>query len=579
MSKINKRQGYLKFNTMIDRKNISPFLYLILLLGTIQTAFAVEIKATLDRNPISVNESVQLTFTATESPDDDPDFGVLKQDFDILNQTQSSNSSWINGKSSKSIQWVLNIMPKKTGNIMIPSVPFGDDNSQPILLRVTQSQATNTNQNADLFLQVEVSTQSPYVQEQVLYTLKLFSRVQLSQARLSELEMPDALVEKLGDVKKYSINRNGVEYTVNELNYAIFPQKSGMINIAPMVLSADVVTRSRPQFNSFFNRQMTRTKRVQSNAISLNVKAVPANFKGTRWIPASQLVIQEKWSGKTEQMKVGEPLTRTLTILAVGNTVAQLPELYKDTAIANIKTYPDQPVLKEQKKAEGLISFREEKIAYIPSKAGKYTLPAIEIPWFNTQTQKMELAKVAEQTIEAIGPAVAQTNHFTDIKPEPEKVLEKNVINPTKPIIQTVENPFWMWLSIFFATGWILTILFILLKRKPKQVEEIDNSAEINLKQAVKALRKACSENDAIAAKNALLAWGKASYGGETLSAIAPYCEARLRDEILLLNQCLYADQAKPWKGKKLFQAFSENKARKTVDKKKNNELEPLYRV
>jgi len=561
---------------MIDRKNKFSFLYLLIFLVSIQSALAVEIKTTLDRNPVSVNESVQLIFTATASPDDDPDFGPLEKDFEILNQSQSSNSSWINGKSSKTIQWKLNVMPKQAGNLIIPAISFGDDNSQTVLLKVTQNQTVNSNQNAELFLEVESSTLSPYVQEQVLYTLKLFSRVQLSQARLSELELTDALVEKLGEVKKYSINRDGIEYTVNELNYAIFPQKSGLINIPPMVLSADVVSRSRQRFNGFFNRQISKTKRVLSNKITLDVQAVPESFTGTRWIPASQVVIEEKWSGETSQMKVGEPLTRTLTLLTVGNTVAQLPELHHETNIAELKTYPDQPVLKEQKRAEGLISFREEKIAYIPSKAGRYTLPAIEIPWFNTRTQTMEVVRIAEQTVEAIGSAVVQASN---INPEPIKEIDNSDISTQKPIIQTVENPFWMWLSIALAIGWLLTIIFVLIKRKPKQMEEVDNSGDIKVKQIVKALRLACRDNDALAAKDALLAWGKVSYNCNTLSAIALHCEARLRDEILLLNQYLYANQAQPWQGKKLFQTFTENKARKAVDKTVNDELEPLYKA
>jgi len=564
---------------MIDRKNKFSFLYLLMFLVSIQSALAVEIKATLDRNPVSVNESVQLIFTATESPDDDPDFGPLEKDFEILNQSQSSNSSWINGKSSKTIQWKLNVMPKQAGNLIIPAISFGDDNSQTVLLKVTQNQATNSNQNAELFLEVEASTLSPYVQEQVLYTLKLFSRVQLSQARLSELELTDALVEKLGEVKKYSINRDGIEYMVNELNYAVFPQKSGVINIPPMVLSADVVSSSRQRFNGFFNRQISKTKRVLSNKIALDVKAVPEEFKGTRWIPASQVVIEEKWSGDTKQMKVGEPLTRTLTLLTVGNTVAQLPELHHETNIIELKTYPDQPVLKEQKRSEGLISFREEKIAYIPSKAGRYTLAAIEIPWFNTRTETMEVVRIAEQTIEAIGVAVTQASNDNNVSPEPIKVIEDSAINAQKPIVQTVENPFWMWLSIALAIGWLLTIVFVLIKRKPKQIEEIDSSSDIKVKQIVKSLRLACKENNALAAKDALLAWGKVSYDCNTLSAIAPHCEARLRDEILLLNQYLYANQVEPWQGKKLFQTFTENKARKAVDKTVNDELEPLYRV
>jgi len=565
---------------MKDTKNKISFLCLLIFLISSHTILAAEIKTTLDRNPVSLNESVELIYTATQSPDGDPDFRALEKDFEILNQRKQSNSSWVNGQSSKRIQWILNLMPKKQGDIMIPSISFGDDNSQATRLVVTKSKAlASNNQNADLFLEVEATPEAPYVQSQVIYTLRLYSRVNLSQARLSELELTDALVEKLGEVKKYKTNRHGVEYTVNELNYAIFPQKSGVITIDPMVLTADVVIRSQPRLNGFFNRQISKTKRVLSNAIILNVQGVPETFKGNRWIPASQVVIEEKWSGATNQMKIGEPLTRTLTLLTVGNTVAQLPELHQETEIEQLKTYPDQPVLKEQKRVEGLIAFREEKIAYIPSKAGSYTLPALEIPWFNTRTQTMEIARIAEKIVTAIATPAMLNNRPVIDAPIHNKIIEPEAVNTAKPIIHTVENKLWMWLSIALACGWLLTILFVLLRRKPKQQQIPDNSKQISIKESIKALKQACKENNAQAAKDALLAWGKTIYASETLSAIAPHCEARLRDEIHRLNQSLYASQSEPWQGKKLFQTFTENKARKKVAKTSHEALEPLYRV
>ena len=40
-------------------------------------ANATTISVTSDRNPVSANESFQLTFTATETPDGDPDFFIF----------------------------------------------------------------------------------------------------------------------------------------------------------------------------------------------------------------------------------------------------------------------------------------------------------------------------------------------------------------------------------------------------------------------------------------------------------------------------------------------------------------------
>ena len=64
-------------------------------------------------------------------------------------------------------------------------------------------------------------------------------------------------------------------------------------------------------------------------------------------------------------------MTRTLRLSAKGATVGQLPELADQLAIDGIKTYPDQPLLNEDKQGDGEW-LCAKKIAYIPSKAGAY---------------------------------------------------------------------------------------------------------------------------------------------------------------------------------------------------------------
>jgi len=65
---------------------------------------------------------------------------------------------------------------------------------------------------------------------------------------------------------------------------------------------------------------------------------------------AEQLVLKQEWSGDNQQMKVGEPLTRTLTLLAKGTTVSQLPELNAAKIDDQLKAYPDQPYCRNRKK-------------------------------------------------------------------------------------------------------------------------------------------------------------------------------------------------------------------------------------
>jgi len=559
---------------------IKKLVFLLLLSSFMPgNVFAAQIGVSFDRNPVSLDESFQIIFTANDTPDSDPDFSPLEQDFEILGQSQSSNSSWINGRSSKTIQWTLNVMAKHTGSLVVPAVKFGDDESQPASVMVTQAAANKAiNTDDDLFLEVEANPQSPYVQSQVLYTVRLYRRVDIAQAALNEPELSDAVVEKLGDDSNYNTQINGVNYLVTERKYAIFPQKSGALTIKPLVLTAEVMASSRPNFNGFFNSQMTKTRKISSKSVTLDVKPAPATFTGQHWLSAEQLVLKEEWSGDNQQMKVGEPLTRTLTLLAKGTTVGQLPELNAGKIDAQLKTYPDQPVLREQKKPEGLIAFREEKIAIIPSKAGFYKLPAIEIPWFNSQSQKMEIATIPETTITALEAAGALPDMAAPVASTPVEQPQK--AEQSTPIItQPQQQNTWFWVALFLGTGWLATLAYFLVKRPVKKPIPEKSAAEIRLEDSIKNLKKACADNNATAAKDALLAWGRQKYDVASLGAVAEFSEARLRDEILHLNQVLYGKSADQWQGKKLFQAFVENKAREKIAVTEDDKLEPLYRL
>jgi hypothetical protein len=567
----------------MNSKNTFKKLFIFFLFSLLaQIAVATEITTRLDRSQININDSIQLIFSTTESPDVAPDFSPLEKDFEILNQNQQSSSSWVNGRSTQSVQWVVKLMAKQAGNLTIPAISFGKDTSKPISISVSDSPVPNetNNRDEDLFLQVEVTPKTAYVQSQVIYTVRLFRKVQITQASLNEPELADAIIEKLEEDVNYTTELNGRSYAVIEQKYAIFPQKSGSVTIAPVTLTAEVVTNTRRRFNGFFNRQSTQSKKIVSESISLDIKPAPTSFKGKHWIPSEHVHLEEKWSGDTKEMKVGEPLTRTLTLLAKGTTVAQLPELHDEKSNSQLKTYPDQPVLKEKKIADGLMAFREEKVAFIPSKPGEYTLPAINIPWFNTQTQTMEMASIPETKVIATGAAMSQdAGSDNTITPLQLKTEENKSTTQTQAEIQPIKNPLWKWLSLFLGLGWLTTLFFLFKKPKPKQEKTPVDNTQSNLKEAVKSLKKACTKNNPSQAKDALLAWGKTKFNSNNLSAIGSNCESTLQNEIHLLSQSLYSTQTNEWQGKNLLQAFKANEGKKEVSDKVRDELEPLYRL
>jgi len=540
--------------------------------------FAADISVQIDRNPVNLNESFQVTFSANEKPDGEPDFSPLEKDFEILNQSQQQSTQIINLKMTKSIQWVLTVMAKNSGTLMIPAINFGQDNSQFAAIVVNEVQVTE-NINEDLFLQVEVSNTQPYIQEQVIYTLKLYRKVNISQAALTEPKLANAVIEKLGDDKNYNHQYQGDNYVVTERKYAIFPQKSEPMRIEPLTLTADVIVASQPRYNGFFNRQNTRTQRVSSEAISLDVQAKPIKAADNYWLPAEQVYLEEKWSADITQMKVGEPITRTLSLLIKGATQGALPELYADNMPDNVKAYPDQPTLKETAKDDSMIAYREEKIALIPGLAGTYTLPAIEIPWWNTTTQKMEVARIAEQTMTAV--AVIGTNNAVTptLKVEPETTAPVIMDNNPAMTTNSVDESLWFWLAIFFAGAWLATLIYFLSRNSKKTQKESNLATTEKTGNVDKTLKKACTTNEPALAKEALIEWGREQFNQSSLTKIAEQCAPALQSEILALNGILYGGENKEWQGAALLTAFKENQPITTKQTTKAEPLPPLFKI
>ena len=399
---------------------------------------------------------------------------------------------------------------------------------------------------------------------------------------MSEPELDDAVIEKIGEDRNYNTQHGGENFVVTERQYAIFPQQSGSVTIAPIELTAEIVVNRRSRFNGFFNRQSTRTKRVVSRPITLDVKPVPPEFTGQHWLPAEELHLKEEWSGDNQQMKPGEPLTRTLIILAKGTTVGQLPELNTisqpilSQSGDDLKSYPDQPMLKEQQKPDGIIALREEKIALIPSAKGSYVLPEIKIPWWNTNTRKMEIASIPARTITAVASSMGEKKTenalVTDLEIEKTAPAQKNEPQP-------LQQNIWFWIAIISLSGWLTTIIYFLRRRSLGKADKPDNKAEIRLDSSIKALKLACRDNNAAAAKDALIQWGREQWHLSSLNNIAQQCDDELKTEILALNRSLYGTNSNGWDGKRLLKAFKDFKIDRNTDKTVAASLQPLYRA
>lgn len=554
---------------------------------------AAGIKATPDRNPVRLGESVVIVFSAQESPDDEPDFRPLQQDFEIVSQSQSSQVSIVNGDFSRKTEWTLTLMPRRAGDLVIPSIAFGRDRSEPASVMVRDAQAPSVSGNPsgegrDVLLEVEAEPRNPYVQAQVIYTVRVLLRADLAGADLGEPAPPDALVQRLGEDRRYSAERDGHQYTVVERKYALFPQKSGLLRIEPIRLEARIADGGRSRFNSLFNRA-TRVVRVSSDAVDLAVRPVPAAYAGKHWLPAENLRLDEDWSHEPSRLKAGEPLTRTLRLRANGATVGVLPELDSlPTETGDLKRYPDQANLNEEKGTGGVTGVRQEKTALIPGKPGRYVLPSVEVPWWNTRTDRADVARLPERIL-VVEPGPAQSGGES-VKPVPESqppVMEPAMPTLSSPSTASLPMPSlwsntWFWLALLCAGGWAITAWTWWIARRPvhKPDEPRVQRSETE-RSARKKLQAACSANDPHAARQALLDWGRAQRPELSVVTLAVWSERGDAHAVAIeqLERSLYGRSDSPWSGESLWKLVAaESLAEKDREKVPSTPvLPPLY--
>jgi hypothetical protein len=557
------------------------------------TQASASLRAQVDRNPVAVNESFNLTLLSSDSSSGEPDLSALKRDFDVLGQSKSSSFQIINGQISHTTQWQISLTPKHAGKLKIPAIPVGGQSSAPINLTVTTpNQAGTPQQSKNLFLEVSAAPQTMHVQQQIIFTVRLYSALSLGEgSSLSDPAFPnmDAVVERLGADHPFEVMRNGQPYSVIERRYAVFPQKSGQFSSAPVVFDGSVVEANQNGGGFMFNpfSQHARQLRLDSKSVTFTVKPVPPSYDIRQWLPASNLQLTEQWSENPPKFTVGEPITRTLTVTANGLTATQLPTL-DSGKIDGLKLYPDQPTLKNGRDGNGIIGTREQKIAYIPTRAGNITLPAIEIKWWNVNTNQAEVARLPVRSLTVLP---GSQNQVSAPQPSSPPLTTEAPASPnlatngpqSSGVLVSGSQRWWPWLALLLGTGWLITLLAWWWRAHPKSPPAgADAASEETLGQLEKQFRKACMENNAPPAKTQLLAWAKQRWRQAppaSLTALARLCEPELAEAIAQLDGALYSKTQAQWHGEVLWSLFNQHKpGGKPVKTKKTDSLEPLYR-
>lgn len=511
------------------------------------SAAVAGVTASVDRSSVDLNESFMLEIVADTNIKKEPDYSVLDEKFYRGQVSTLNNTSIINGQIRQSRTWTITLMARATGNQEIPAISIGAETTQPLSIVINEPINAPPGE-ADVFVTSEVDQSETYVQAQILYRLKVYRAVATRQPALrnGEITGVEVLVETAGDERTYEAVLNGKAYNVVERVVAIYPQESGQISISPARFEARVLRDGR----------ITGRKVFESDAHTITVlpiPAPPADYPDAIWLPARDVVLGEEWSRDPTEISAGEPVTRHITISALGQLETQIPAL-QPPVVEGLNVYVDKPDLSRRIEAGGIRGIRQDRYAIIGNRGGAIEIPPIEVPWWNIEVGEWRVARLPSRTIyvEAV-----------DAPPAAEPLVATAAEDEVKEALPSpVADGFWKQASQLLVAVWLLTIFAWWWSSRSTQTETREPAPPPVYKIQAKILhaaRKAARNGDRAAVRSAIIKWGRLQWPDDAPRSVGEFASrvsSPLTEELRNLSSVSYGPADSDWDGQAMAKAL-----------------------
>lgn len=458
------------------------------------------VTAEVDRSELTTDDTVTLTVVVTGSGRvSQPTLPAL-DGLQILGTSRASQISIVNGVTNTQTIYRYTLQPLQTGEIEIGSISVIIDDqtytTEPITLQVTQGSGTTTTQpgapvdvgplpqqlaNADFFVEGEVDNPTPYRGQQIVYTFRFYLGERLvRQPAYNAPEFSGFWSQEASQQEQYTVQNEGKNYRVIELDTILFPTSAGERTISPAtleipgtLLQAEAALRTEP---------VTVTVRPLPTPAPDGFSGAVGRFQMTATVDNSEVA-------------VNEPLTLRVVLSGEGN-IETLPD----------PTWPqmegwrafDSTVTTNTEEQDGrLAGSRVYEQIMIPSQAGGFTIPAFSYVYFDpeaeqyvTLTTEPLVVNVAAGAAQPPVPAVPGAD-----REEVERLAtDIRHIKPVPPALESARLQ--LTANVVYWLAWLLPLLLVgadfVWQRRQQRLAA--NPALVRRSQALKKAQRLLAE-------------------------------------------------------------------------------------
>lgn len=324
-----------------------------------------------------------------------------------------------------------------------------DDNYQPHM-----KAAGSAISGSDLFIKVSANKKKVYEQEPILLTYKVYTLVDLTQleGKMPELTGFHTQEIPLPQQKSFHIERvNGKPYrTVTWSQYVMYPQMTGKMEIPSITFKGIVVQQNRSvdPFEAFFNGGSGYVE-VKRNIVAPSIKIdvlplpqKPANFSGGvgKFNISAQL--------NKNELKAGDPLPLRIVVGGIGNL-----KLIKQPVVNFPKDwdkYDPKVTDKTKLTSNGLEGNMIYDILAVPRNQGHYTIPPVELTYYDTSLNQYKTIKTQSFEIEVAKGDGSRSSVVDYSKDQPKDIKD---IKKGDAELHSVDNFF------FGSVGYLMSLL------------------------------------------------------------------------------------------------------------------------
>lgn len=477
---------------------------------------------------VEAGENFRVSFKVTTQDVDDFRSGLHSTDVVevIAGPYTSSESSFqmVNGhtSSSSSITYTYTLYAAKSGVYNIPAaharVGGKQISSRPAKVTVVGSAQGRGNNSPkmheddnyqphmkaagsaisgrDLFIKVSANKKKVYEQEPILLTYKVYTLVDLTQleGKMPELTGFHTQEIPLPQQKSFHIERvNGKPYrTVTWSQYVMYPQMTGKMEIPSITFKGIVVQQNRSvdPFEAFFNggSGYVEVKRnIVAPSIKIDVLSLPhkpANFSGGvgKFNISAQL--------NKNELKAGDPLSLRIVVGGIGNL-----KLIKQPVVNFPKDwdkYDPKVTDKTKLTSNGLEGNMIYDILAVPRNQGHYTIPPVELTYYDTSLNQYKTIKTQSFEIEVAKGDGSRSSVVDYSKDQPKDIKD---IKKGEAELHSVDNFFFgsvgYMMSLLIPFAAFVALLVIFRKRAIDNADLVKMKGKKANKIATKRLRQA----------------------------------------------------------------------------------------